>query len=46
LGDSTKVIITSLFTTKEARDATLASGMEQGMAAGYDQLEELLASER
>jgi uncharacterized protein YndB with AHSA1/START domain len=40
----TQVRITVLYPSKEARDGTLASGMEQGMAAGYDQLEALLAS--
>lgn len=29
--------------SKEARDMVLASGMEHGVAAGYDRLEELLA---
>jgi uncharacterized protein YndB with AHSA1/START domain len=40
----TLVKITVVYPSKEARDAALASGMEQGMAAGYDQLEALLAS--
>lgn len=33
-----------LFPSKEARDAAVASGMERGMAAGYDRLDELLAA--
>lgn len=33
----------SLYPSLEARDGYLSSGMESGMAAGYDQLEELLA---
>jgi uncharacterized protein YndB with AHSA1/START domain len=40
----TLVTITVVYPTKEARDGALASGMEQGMSAGYDRLEELLAS--
>jgi uncharacterized protein YndB with AHSA1/START domain len=40
----TLVKITVAYPSREARDAALASGMEQGMAAGYDKLEELLAS--
>ena len=42
--EKTTVTITVLFTSKEARDGLLASGMEQGMAAGYDQMEKLLAA--
>lgn len=33
-----------LFPTKEGRDGALASGMEHGVAAGYDALERMLAS--
>jgi len=40
----TLVKITVAYQSRQARDAALASGMEQGMAAGYDKLEELLAS--
>jgi len=40
----TLVKITVVYPSREARDAALASGMEQGMAAGYDKLEALLAS--
>ena len=40
----TLVKITVVYPSKEARDAALASGMEQGMATGYDKLEALLAS--
>ncbi|MCI4567102.1 SRPBCC family protein [Lysobacter sp. CFH 32150] len=39
---STIVDITVLYSSKEARDGALASGMKEGMAAGYDRLEELL----
>jgi uncharacterized protein YndB with AHSA1/START domain/effector-binding domain-containing protein len=43
-GDVTNVTITILYESKEARDAARRSGMEQGMAAGYNLLEELLSS--
>jgi hypothetical protein len=33
-----------LYESREARDAVLKSPMEEGMAGGYDRLEELLAS--
>lgn len=35
---------TMLYESREARDAVLASPMEDGVAAGYDRLAELLAS--
>ena len=38
----TTVDITVLYSSQEARDGALASGMKEGMAAGYDRLEELL----
>lgn len=37
---------TLLYASKEARDGALASGMDQGMAMGYDRLEDLLPSLR
>jgi uncharacterized protein YndB with AHSA1/START domain len=40
----TTLTLTVLFPSKEARDATIASGMEHGVAASYDRLAELLAS--
>jgi uncharacterized protein YndB with AHSA1/START domain/effector-binding domain-containing protein len=43
-GDITKVKITILYQSKEARDTASRSGMEHGMAAGYNRLEELLTS--
>lgn len=43
-GDRTTMTITVLFPSKEARDGAIASGMEQGMAAGYDRLDEVLAA--
>lgn len=38
----TTVTITILYESQEARDTARRSGMEHGMAAGYDRLEELL----
>jgi uncharacterized protein YndB with AHSA1/START domain len=39
----TTLTITVLYTTAEARDGVLKSGMEHGVAAGYDNLETVLA---
>jgi uncharacterized protein YndB with AHSA1/START domain len=39
----TTVTITVAYPSKEARDGALASGMEQGMSASYDNLEAMLA---
>lgn len=41
-GEKTKLTITILYPSKEARDGAAASGMEHGMAAGYDRLDEIL----
>lgn len=38
----TSLTLTLLYPSKEARDAALASGMERGMSAGYDRLDEML----
>lgn len=43
-GGKTLLTMTILYPSKEARDATIASGMEHGVAAGYNRLEELLAT--
>jgi uncharacterized protein YndB with AHSA1/START domain len=43
-GGRTTVTITSLFPSKEARDGMLASGMEHGVNASYDRLDEILAT--
>jgi len=43
-GGITNVTITVRYESKEARDTARRSGMEHGMAAGYDRLEELLSS--
>lgn len=40
----TLLTITLLYDSKEARDGAAASGMEHGMAAGYDRLDEILAA--
>jgi uncharacterized protein YndB with AHSA1/START domain len=40
----TKVKLNVLYESKEARDTAAKSGMERGMVAGYNRLEELLAS--
>jgi uncharacterized protein YndB with AHSA1/START domain len=40
----TTLTLTVLYPSKEARDATIASGMERGVAASYDNLSGLLAS--
>jgi len=42
--EGTLVDITVLYSSKGARDGALASGMTEGMTAGYDRLEELLAT--
>ncbi len=42
----TTITQTVLYESREARDAVLKSPMEQGVAAGYDRLERILASER
>ena len=39
----TTVILTMLFANKEARDGALQSGMSDGMAVGYDRMDDLLA---
>lgn len=42
--DTTKLTLTVVYPSKEARDGALASGMEKGVAAGYDRLEEIIAA--
>jgi uncharacterized protein YndB with AHSA1/START domain len=41
-GGRTTLTTTILYPSKEARDGVIASGMEHGVAAGYDRLERLL----
>jgi uncharacterized protein YndB with AHSA1/START domain len=43
LGGRTRLVITSVGESVEARDAALASGMETGIREGYEKLDELLA---
>lgn len=43
-GAITRIELTVLYESKEARDTAARSGMEQGMAAGYSRLEELLST--
>lgn len=45
-GGKTTIAQTVLYESKEARDGVLKSGMEEGVKASYDRLEELLASQR
>lgn len=40
----TMLTLTVVYPSKEARDAAIASGMERGLSAGYDRLDELLAA--
>ena len=42
LGERTSLTVTLLYDSKGARDGAVASGMEHGMAAGYDRLDEIL----
>jgi uncharacterized protein YndB with AHSA1/START domain len=42
-GGKTRLTNTVLYSSKEARENALCSGMEEGMAAGYDRLAEFLA---
>ena len=43
-GGRTRLEATSLWPSFEARDGMVASGMEQGVAEGYEQLDEVLAA--
>ena len=43
-GGVTKMTLSVLYESKEARDTASRSGMERGMIAGYDRLEQVLAS--
>ena len=42
--EKTHLEVRVVYPSKEARDGAIASGMERGMAAGYDRLEELLST--
>jgi len=41
-GGMTTLTLTVLYPSKEARDGALAGGMDKGLAAGYDRLDEIL----
>jgi uncharacterized protein YndB with AHSA1/START domain len=43
-GGKTTLTTTVLYSSKEARDGALGTGMTEGMSARYDLLEELMAS--
>ncbi len=43
-GAITRITITVLYQSREARDTARRSGMEHGMAAGYNRLEDVLSS--
>jgi len=43
-GGRTTLTSTMLYVSQETRDNVLKSGMERGVAASYDRLEELLVS--
>jgi uncharacterized protein YndB with AHSA1/START domain len=43
-GGKTYLSLSVLYPAKEARDGAIASGMEHGVAAGYDRLDEILAT--
>ena len=43
-GAITRITITVLYESREARDTARRSGMEHGMAAGYTRLEEVLSA--
>jgi uncharacterized protein YndB with AHSA1/START domain len=40
----TKLRLTVVYPSREARDATIAAGMERGLAASYDRLADLMIS--
>jgi len=41
-GEQTSLTLTVLYPSKEARDGALAHGMDKGLAAGYERLDEIL----
>jgi hypothetical protein len=41
---STRLTLTVLYTSQEARDGAVRTGMTEGMEAGYGRLEELAKS--
>lgn len=45
-GATTTLRMTLLFPSREARDGAMASGMERGVAAGYENLDKVLRSQQ
>jgi uncharacterized protein YndB with AHSA1/START domain len=43
-GQQTALTLTVLYPSKEARDGTIASGMERGIAASYQRLDDIFAA--
>lgn len=43
-GERTLLTLTVQYPSKEARDATIASGMERGISAGYERVDAILES--
>jgi uncharacterized protein YndB with AHSA1/START domain len=43
-GGTTKLTTTATYVSREVRDMALKSGMERGVAASYDRLDEILAA--
>ncbi len=41
-GERTRLTLTVLYPSKEARDGALAGGMDKGLSAGYERLDEIL----
>jgi uncharacterized protein YndB with AHSA1/START domain len=44
--EQTTLTLTVLYPSKEARDMALAAGMEKGVSAGYDRLDQMLAERK
>jgi uncharacterized protein YndB with AHSA1/START domain len=44
-GEQTLLTVSLLYPSKEARDTTIASGMEHGVEAGYKRLDEFLSTQ-
>ncbi len=45
-GGSTRLDVTMLYASSEARDGVLASGMKDGVSVSYDSLDEVLEADR
>jgi uncharacterized protein YndB with AHSA1/START domain len=42
--EKTKLVTTALYESRQIRDMVIKTGMERGVTASYDRLEELLAT--